>query len=550
MDALAHRGPDVFRREVITGTNQQIHIGFARLQIQGASGAEQPFTLSDGRVVVVNGEVFNAPELVTRLGLVVPEGASDCAVIPALLEMGRTLVEVSRLLDGDFAICVIDTANGDPEKGTISLSRDPYGVRPLYYGRIVNDSLRGIMSELKGFVSGNSDTFIVERIQPGAVTVYKIDSSEQQANYPDCGPSVEQWHQVPWLKVPIWNSSADGLAAGSAALRHALEDAVKKRLSTVRAVGACVSGGLDSSLVAAIAAAHLREKGERLHTYSIGMVGSPDLLHARIVASHINSIHHECVITAAECIAAVPATIRAVESFDITTVRASVANFLLARFIADVTPDVKVILNGDGSDEVLGGYLYMRAAPDDASFEAELDRLLCEIHLFDVARSERTMAAFGLESRSPFLDRQFVAVARGLPTGALRPSAALMEKALIRSAFAGGSAPLLPESVLWRRKEAFSDGISRADDSWFEAAKAEGVRIVGTKDWSSSYSYIYDVNPPPTPEAFWYRELFHETFSQINPWSAALAVAPHMWMPRFVANTTDPSARTLTDLYS
>lgn len=524
--AISHRGPDVFARSVVAGSgpnNLRIHIGFARLQIQGTPGPEQPFLLTDGRIVLVNGEVFNAPELVKLMGLSVPDGASDCAVIPALLNEGKTVVEVSRLLDGDFAICVID-----PAKETATLSRDPYGVRPLYFGYGNENGVGGIMSELKGFRTPMEN---VRAVPPGTTVELAMGSG------PVKGPltTEERWHQIPWLKTPMWGSSADGLAAGSAALRQALEVAVDKRLATVRAVGACLSGGLDSSLVAALAATRLRTKGIMLHTYSIGMEGSPDLFHARLVADHIQSIHHECIVTAAECFDAVPTTIRAIETFDITTVRASVPNFLLARFIATTTPDVKVILNGDGSDEVLGGYLYMRKAPDDVSFEAEIDRLLREIHMFDVARSERTMAAFGLESRSPFLDRQFVAVARGLPTGALRSSPAIMEKALLRSAFA--SEALLPDAVLWRRKEAFSDGISRAEDSWFKATE----KLEGSP---------YTVNPPLTSEALRYRRLFHEALQFIDPVSAAMVVAPHMWMPRFVTGATDPSARTLTGLYA
>jgi len=334
---------------------------------------------------------------------------------------------------------------------------------------------------------------------------------------------VTRWHQVPWLKAPYSEST----------LRTALVSAVHKRMATVRSIGACLSGGLDSSLVAAIAARVLATQGSCLDTYSIGMDGSPDLAAARVVAEHIGSRHHECVITAEECLSAIPRVIRAIESYDITTVRASVGNYLLAEFIAKVTPAVKVVLNGDGADEALGGYLYMRAAPDNVAWENETDRLLQEIHRYDVLRSERSMAAFGLESRSPFLDRQFVAVARAVPTELLRSDTA-MEKSVLRRAFEG----FLPSEILWRRKEAFSDGISRAKNSWFEMARSKGARLMATGEFIGIDTYI--VNPPPTAEAAWYRALFHTSFPP-----AAASVIPAMWMPRFIT-ATDPSARTLS----
>jgi asparagine synthase (glutamine-hydrolysing) len=528
-DCLKHltpRGPDVTESHLLVEADTPVAIGFTRLHIQGArAGAEQPFTLHDGSRVMCNGEIFNAEILIQQLELKVPEGSSDCAVIPALLDQQHlTLAQVARQLDGDFAIAVVDL-----KKGSLTVARDPYGVRPLFYGS--GDGWQAIVSELKGLPNGAT---VVRVIEPGTTQTFGLDAVTIDE------PIV--WHQVPWLKTPYWRSSLEALTHGGMALRHALEEAVIKRLTTVRDVGACLSGGLDSSLVAAIAAKLLAKRGKRLHTYSIGMAGSPDLEHARLVAEHIGSIHHERIVTPEECLEIIPTVVAAIESFDITTVRASVGNYLVGRLVTTETPDVKVVLNGDGADEVLGGYLYMRAAPTNAAFELETDRLLAEIHYYDVLRSERSMAAHGLESRSPFLDRQFISVARGLPTDVLRPTPTMLEKTVLRTAFTDTG--LLPAKVLWRRKEAFSDGISRAEKSWFEMAKAEGQRVAGSKA-AMDVAMLYKINPPPTPEALWYRTLFHQKY----PDAAAGAAAPAMWMPRFVAGATDPSARTLTGLY-
>lgn len=516
MAFLKARGPDVERGDVIACAGlDPIAIGFTRLHIQGSNAeCEQPFSLSDARTVLCNGEIFNSDALIQNLGLEVPPGSSDCAVIPALLERGLSLAEVCRQLDGDFAIVVVDLASA-----TVSVARDPYGVRPLYYG---SGGWRGFVSELKGLPEGATQILAVE---PGTVMTVCLDGSRSITS--------DTWHQVPWLKNPSWSKPTEA----EAALKVAVEEAVGKRLTTVRAVGACLSGGLDSSLVAAIAAKLLAAKGQRLHTYSIGMEGSPDLAHARLVADHIGSIHHERIVTAEECLSLIPTVVKAIESFDITTVRASVGNYLVGQLVATATPDVKVVLNGDGADEVLGGYLYMRAAPNDLAFETETTRLLSEIHRYDVLRSERSMAAHGLESRSPFLDRQFVSTARAIPTQHLRPIGKTIEKNVLRLAFA--TSGLLPDAVLWRRKEAFSDGISRAEKSWFLLAAEAGEAAAVAVAWTSAAA-AYTVNRPKTAEAFWYRRLFHESY----PETAAEAVAPAMWMPRFIA-ATDPSARTL-----
>ena len=515
LQTLTSRGPDSTTIHNVTMNNSiQLQIGFSRLRIQGSPTPDQPFVIQNGsKIVVCNGEIFNSTQIIKSFDLIIPQTASDCAVLPALLDRGLTLSEIALQLDGDFAIVVIDTIHG-----TIEMCRDPYGVRPLFY----NDT--SIASELKGLIGESQAKFV----EPGTVLTRVYQDVERFTD------STVRWHHIPWLKCSL---------GGGFILRNELIQSVHKRLTTVRDIGACLSGGLDSSLVAAIAAKELRKYDKVLHTYSIGIADSPDLLFARQVAEYIKSIHHERIVTSEECLAVIPAVVRAIESFDITTVRASVGNYLLGQFIATVTPTVKVVLNGDGADEVFGGYLYMRAAPNEAAFELETTRLLTDIHRYDVLRSERCMSAHGLESRSPFLDRQFVAIARSVPTLQLRPGVQRIEKYALRDSFR--DAFILPETVLWRRKEAFSDGISKQGkgESWFEMARAEGERQFPNEQWRAR-AMLYDVNTPQTAEALWYRELFHQHY----PMSAAVVAAPVMWMPRWVG-ASDPSARTLTELY-
>jgi asparagine synthase (glutamine-hydrolysing) len=301
-----------------------------------------------------------------------------------------------------------------------------------------------------------------------------------------------------------------------------------------------LSGGVDSSLIAAIAARELAKKGKQLHTFSIGMPGSTDLVYAAKVAKHINSIHHEVVVSPETFLDAIPKVIYDTETYDITSVRASVGNWLIGKHIKETT-DIKVVFNGDGSDEIGGGYLYFYAAPSNEEFEAESERLLKEIHIFDVLRSDRSVAAHGLEARTPFLDKNVVATWRAIATGLRRPVSGetdRMEKQILRDAFVDDN--YLPHDVLYRKKEAFSDGVSSKEDSWYkrcaEFAKTEGLTI---KTMSETCH-----NPPKTEEAYWYRCIFEQHFPSI-----AAKTIPYMWMPRWVQGASDPSARTLTSLY-
>lgn len=360
MEALKARGPDAQAQEILA--DGAVAIGFTRLHVRGSSTAsEQPYKLRDGRRVLCNGEIYNAEILIRQLGLHVPGSASDCAVIPALMEQhGMTLWEVARQLDGEFAIVVVD-----PAAGTVRATRDPYGVRPMFYGRAA------LASTPAALPPGAAEA---RHIAPGTIQEFSIKTGE-----PMGAPTV--WHEVPWLKIPYWRSSVEALTHAGACLRQALEEAVVKRLATVRTIGVHLKGDLATSLIAAIAA---RRLGKRLLTFGDSSV-----------AAHIGSDH-----------------------------RTGESNAI-------------VLLDGLGADEVFG------CTTGDLTFESAIDRQLRSLHEGALLESEEAAANAGMETRYPFLDRQFVAVARSLPTDVLR----LANKTILRTAFAG--AGLLPDSVLW-----------------------------------------------------------------------------------------------------
>ena len=495
--------------------------GFTRLAINGLTPAgNQPMKSPCGEWrVVCNGEIYNYRELAARFDIPAEYLGSDCFVIPWLLARFSTR-DVCRLLDGVFAF----VAYHIPSE-TLHIGRDSFGIRPLFVARLGNGAYC-FSSEVKGMPPAVKDLNI---FPPSSYAVLK-------AGYE---PIVKQWTSLTWHKQSFLAETKDCLDDLQMWIRLYLTASVEKRMLSDRPVGALLSGGLDSSLVAALAAKVLGQVGQRIHTFSIGLgTETPDIVAARKVACHMNSIHNEIVLTSADFLAAVEPVIHAVESYDITTVRASVGNWLLGKWIKENT-DVKVVLNGDGSDELFGGYLYFNRAPNAIAFENEIERLLGEIHCYDVLRSERSMAAHGLESRTPFLDRQLVDFVRRLPTEMFMPSLPTKEKEgrpekwMLREAFADSG--LLPEEIIWRRKEAFSDGVSSKENSWFQM-----LQKAGTEKAVQFKGVEYKHNPPTTDEARWYRGVYERAY---GPMAAGLI--PHMWMPQWSPETTDPSARTL-----
>ena len=512
---LAARGPEGGR--ILEGDGFQL--GFTRLAINGLDSSGMQPMQGDGLAWMCNGEIYNYVDLARAYGLGL--GSSDCSVLGGLFKKLGTMTDAKTFfqsLDGVFAIVIIDAVAGIAYVG-----RDPYGVRPLYVGYSVDgNSIKNIIfaSELKALDLGVCA--IVEPFPPGHYAAYDLKTLTRIG--------FEPYHTVPWLKNPLYTVAKEAQVA----LNVALVSAVKKRMMTERPVAALLSGGLDSSLIAALVQKQLISAGKpALKTFSIGFEGSEDLRYARIVADHIRSDHTEIIMTAADFFEAIPEVIKSIESFDITTVRASVGNWLVCREISRRT-DCKVVFNGDGSDEVLGGYKYFYSAPSDEAFEYETGRLLQDIHNFDVLRSDRCISSHGLEPRTPFLDKQFVAVAKSISTLLRRPVKGVRpEKQVLRLAFDDG---LLPKEVLYRAKEAFSDGVSGLEKSWYMECMERAEAIVGL-EWrgeASKYKHL----TPMTAEAYYYRSLFN------NDYCSAETCIPYFWMPKWV-KASDPSARTL-----
>jgi asparagine synthase (glutamine-hydrolysing) len=323
-----------------------------------------------------------------------------------------------------------------------------------------------------------------------------------------------------------------------------LRTAVTKRcISTERPIACLLSGGLDSSLITALVNEFYRIHfpGKVLETYSIGLADSEDLKYARIVADYIGSKHTEIIITEDDFFNAIPEVIEAIESYDTTTVRASIGNYLVGKYISQHST-AKVIFNGDGADELCGGYLYMHKAPDCIEFDKETTRLLRDIHLFDVLRSDKCISSHGLEPRTPFLDKTFVQYYLSLPMNIrCHSSWGEQEKYLLRNAFATVD-NLLPGKILWRTKEAFSDGVSGHGRSLYTILQQKIATIDGIdEDYANSEATSH--LQPKTLEQYYYRRIF----DRIYPHSAK--IVPYFWMPKYT-NSNDPSARTLTTLYN
>jgi asparagine synthase (glutamine-hydrolysing) len=493
---LKNRGPEDC--SVLTGDDYQI--GFTRLAINGTHDGMQPFQ-ENGLIWMCNGEIYNYMVIAETLHIDLETG-SDCEVIGSLYKNSDAPFGY---LDGVFSAIIID---GD----VATIARDPYGVRPLFMS--ISKSRVMFSSELKALP-----------YDPAAVVSAFPPGHSAKLNLKTLKLEMTKYHKIQVFHV------IENYDTATFGIYDFLTNAVTKRLLADRPIAALLSGGLDSSLVAAILQLKMKTK---LKTFSIGFEGSEDLRCARLVADHIKSDHTEIIMTPDDFFNAIPEVVRDVESFDITTIRASVGNWLVAREIRRRT-DCKVIFNGDGSDELFGGYLYFKRSPSEQAFIEERDRLLDDIHYFDVLRSDRCISSHGLEPRTPFLDKTLVEFVKSV-TPRLVHAEGKQEKWLLRKAFSNTG--ILPDEILYRKKEAFSDDVSSVGGlSWYRECQLRAEALCPNwKEESSNILYLI----PKSAESFYYRKLFTQCYGDLGH-----AIVPYFWMPKWSPETTDPSARTL-----
>lgn len=517
---LRHRGPDW---SGIYASDNAI-LAHERLSIVGLNSGAQPlYSPNRKHILAVNGEIYNHKEIRARYADKYEfQTDSDCEVILALYqEMGEALLEE---LNGIFAFVLYDE-----EKDKYLVGRDHIGIIPLYQGFDANGNYY-VASEMKALVSVCKT---ISEFPPGCY--YGSDDKEPQRYY------QRDWMEYDAVKDNVSNKEE---------LTKALEDAVKRQLMTDVPYGVLLSGGLDSSITSAVAkrfAAMRIEDDEKsaawwpqLHSFAIGLEGAPDLKAAREVAAKLGTVHHEMTYTVQEGLDAIRDVIYHIETYDVTTIRASTPMFLMGRKIKAM--GIKMVLSGEGADEIFGGYLYFHKAPNDKEMHEELVRKLLALNMFDCARANKSLAAWGVEGRVPFLDKEFIDVAMRINPKDKMCGNGKMEKHILRECFEH----YLPESIAWRQKEQFSDGVGY---SWIDSLKALAEEKVTTQQLESA-AYRFPYNTPTTKEGYMYREIFEEHFplpsaAECVPGGPSIACSSAKaieWDENF-KNMADPSGR-------
>jgi asparagine synthase (glutamine-hydrolysing) len=532
-DMLKPRGPD--SSQFILGNGYYMH--FYRLNIINSDSISNQPIRNKNNVLVCNGEIFNYQELKTRFNIKedVYFTKSDCEIIIHLYEFyknqamnedplnfsyKRIIDNVYNQLDGEFSFVLHDKSDN-----VFFACRDNYGVRPLFYSIDGNDII--LSSEMKGM---NLLAKNIKQLPSNSVMItHKVIESDI---------NVVSFYQIRNRNIftnnlKIHNHDYNTILKN---IRETFTSAVEKRLMGSREICSLLSGGLDSSLVCGILTQLLGK--EKLKTFSIGIKGSTDLIYARKVADHIKSIHTEVELTEDEFLNSIEETIRIIESYDTTTVRASVGNQLIAKYISENT-DCKIVFNGDYSDEVCAGYKYFKNCNNDLELDTECRRLVKDIIYFDSLRSDRSISAYGLEARVPFSDKNFIEYYANIDPN-LKTSHDRIEKFILRDAFNTNENDecIIPLEVLWRKKEAFSDGVSSIERSWHHIIK-EYMDKQMTDEYFNVNRVKYVHNTPETKEQLYYREIFCKYYGDNNS-----NVIPYFWMPKWCdSKLNDPSAR-------
>ncbi|WP_029904041.1 asparagine synthase B [Prevotella sp. 10(H)] len=524
---IRHRGPDW--SGIYCG--EKAILAHERLSIVGIDSGKQPLYSKDKKLVLaVNGEIYNHKEIRSRYPDYDFQTHSDCEVIlPLYLEKGAALFED---LNGIFAFALYDVEND-----VMLIGRDHMGIIPLYTG--YDDAGQFyVASELKALegVCPNVAEFL-----PG----HYLFSKE--------GSTLQKWYKRDWMEYDNVKDNKSDIDE----LRSALEAAVQRQLMSDVPYGVLLSGGLDSSIISAIAKQYAARRIEddskteawwpQLHSFAVGLKDSPDLIAARKVADYIGTVHHEIHFTVEEAIDALSDVIYHIETYDVTTVRASTPMYLLARYIKSM--GVKMVLSGEGSDELFGGYLYFHKAPDAKAFHEETVRKLDRLHLYDCLRANKSLAAWGVEGRVPFLDKEFMDVAMRLNPQDKMCGNGKIEKHILRKAFES----YMPESVAWRQKEQFSDGVGY---NWIDTLREVANNKVSDRQMTHA-AERFPVNPPMSKEEYWYRSMFEEHFPSASAAhtvpsvpSVACSTATALEWDASFKNRLDPSGRAVAAVHA
>ena len=534
---IRHRGPD-WSGIYCGGSAILAH---ERLSIVDPESGGQPLFSPDRKqVLAVNGEIYNHQEIRRRYaGQYEFQTGSDCEVILALY---RGLREKGKVNSEKLATALLEQLSGifafvlyDEECDEFLIARDPIGVIPLYIG-YDSDGTVYVASELKA-LEGQCERY--EPFLPGHY-------------YHSADPGMKRYYHRDWMQYDAVKDNP----ASVEAIRDGLTAAVKRQLMSDVPYGVLLSGGLDSSVISAIAEKFSEHRIEddskskawwpRLHSFAVGLKGAPDLAKAKLVADHIGTVHHEINYTIQEGLDAIRDVIYYIETYDVTTVRASTPMYLLARVIKSM--GIKMVLSGEGADEIFGGYLYFHKAPSAKDFHEETVRKLSKLHLYDCLRANKSLSAWGVEGRVPFLDKEFLDIAMRTNPEAKMCSGTTIEKKIVREAFAD----LLPEEVAWRQKEQFSDGVGY---SWIDTLKAITTAAVSDEQMAHA-AERFPINPPKNKEEYYYRSIFAEHFPSDSaarsvPSEASVACSTAIaleWDAAF-RNLNDPSGRAVKGVH-